>query len=90
MYAIRSYYAINAIDEAFSKALSGKKEYDINRILEISEYIKNSKIHMLIAPILLPGYNDAEFKKVIDYAVNLEQKIPQTTINPITNSYNFV
>ncbi|ABR55260.1 Radical SAM domain protein [Methanococcus vannielii SB] len=80
--------SINAIDEKLSKGLSGKKDYDINKILEISEYIKNSKIHLLIAPILLPNYNDTEFKKVLDYAVNLQQKIPQNTINPINNKKN--
>ncbi|MBP2143675.1 putative Fe-S cluster-containing radical SAM superfamily enzyme [Methanococcus voltae] len=80
--------SINAMDEKFSKGLSGKKSYDIERIKEMAEYIKNSKIHLLIAPLLLPGYNDEEFRKVIDYAVDLQNKVPQDTINPITNKLN--
>ncbi|MBA2853095.1 hypothetical protein HNP89_001052 [Methanococcus maripaludis] len=80
--------SINAMDEKFSKGLSGNKNYDIERIMEIAEYIKNSKIHLLIAPLLLPNYNDEEFKKVLDFAVELEQKTPQTTINPITSKKN--
>ncbi|GBF36409.1 MAG TPA: radical SAM protein [Methanothermococcus okinawensis] len=76
--------SINAIDEKMSRALAGSRSYDIKRILEIAEYIKNTKIHLLIAPILLPGINDEEFKKVIDYAVELERRNPQNTINPIT------
>ncbi|WP_292459717.1 radical SAM protein [Methanothermococcus sp.] len=80
--------SINAIDEKMSRILSGSKDYDINHVLDIAEYIKNSKIHLLIAPLLLPNVNDAEFKKVIDYAVQLEQKNSQNIINPITNKKN--
>ncbi|MBP2201639.1 putative Fe-S cluster-containing radical SAM superfamily enzyme [Methanococcus voltae] len=80
--------SINAMDEKFSKGLSGKKTYNIEKIKEMAEYVKNSKIHLLIAPLLLPGYNDEEFRKVIDYAVDLQNRIPQNTINPITNKLN--
>ncbi|HIP91451.1 MAG TPA: radical SAM protein [Methanothermococcus okinawensis] len=76
--------SINALDERMSRALAGSRSYDIKRILEMAEYIKNTKIHLLIAPILLPGINDQEFKRVIDYAVELERKNPQNIINPIT------
>ncbi|AXI25762.1 radical SAM protein [Methanofervidicoccus sp. A16] len=76
--------SINAIDEKMSRGLAGSRSYDIKGILEIAEYIKNTKIHLLIAPILLPGINDEEFKRVIDYAVELERRSPQNTINPIT------
>jgi len=80
--------SINAIDEIKSRMLSGSKEYDINKILDIAEYIKNSKIHLLVASLLLPNVNDEEFKKVIDFAVELEQKNPQNIINPITKKKN--
>ncbi|WP_456372625.1 radical SAM protein [Methanocaldococcus sp.] len=76
--------SINALDENMAKMLSGRRDYKIEKILDIAEYIKNSKIHLLIAPLLLPNINDEEFKRVIDYAVELEQKIPQNIINPIT------
>ncbi|WP_456416729.1 radical SAM protein [Methanocaldococcus sp.] len=76
--------SINALDKNMAKMLSGRKDYKIEKILDIAEYIKNSKIHLLIAPLLLPNINDEEFKRVIDYAVELEQKIPQNIINPIT------
>ncbi len=77
--------SINAMDEKLSRALSGYKEYSIDKIIEIAEYIKNSKIHLLIAPLLLPNINDEEFKKVLDFAINLDLKNPQNIINPITN-----
>jgi uncharacterized Fe-S cluster-containing radical SAM superfamily enzyme len=80
--------SINAIDEKMSRMLSGSRDYDIEHILDIAEYVKNSKIHLLIAPLLLPNVNDEEFKKVIDFAVQLEQKNPQNIINPITNKKN--
>ena len=80
--------SINAITEKMGRILSGSRDYNINHILDIAEYIKNSKIHLLIAPLLLPNINDEEFKKVIDYAVQLEQKNPQGIINPITNKRN--
>ncbi|AEF97108.1 radical SAM protein [Methanotorris igneus] len=77
--------SINALDEKMAKILAGRKDYNIEKILDIAEYIKNSKIHLLIAPILLPNVNDEEVKKVIDYAIELDQRIPQNVINPITN-----
>ncbi|MDK2790995.1 MAG: uncharacterized protein PWP15_1504 [Methanothermococcus sp.] len=80
--------SINALDERMSKMLSGKRDYKIEKILELAEYIKNSKIHLLIAPLLLPNVNDGEFKKVIDYAVDLECKNPQNIINPLTKKKN--
>ncbi|MCS3900996.1 radical SAM protein [Methanococcus voltae] len=80
--------SINAMDEKFAKGMSGKKTYDIERIKEMAEYVKNSKIHLLIAPLLLPNYNDEEFRKVIDYAVELQSRVPQNTINPITDKLN--
>jgi len=80
--------SINAIDKNMSRILSGSRDYDIDHILNIAEYIKNSKIHLLIAPLLLPNVNDEEFKRVIDFAVDLEQKNPQNILNPITNKKN--
>ncbi|ENN96311.1 radical SAM protein [Methanocaldococcus villosus KIN24-T80] len=77
--------SINAIDEKMAKMLAGRKDYNINKILDIAEYIKNSKIHLLIAPILLPNINDTEFKRVIDFAVDLDLRVKQNIINPLTN-----
>ncbi len=77
--------SINAIDEKMAKMLAGKRDYKIEKILDIAEYIKNSKIHLLVAPILLPNVNDEEFKKVIDYTINLDLRIKQNVINPLTN-----
>ncbi|WP_457613068.1 radical SAM protein [Methanocaldococcus sp.] len=76
--------SINALDEKMAKMLSGRKDYNVEKILDLAEYIKNSKIHLLVAPLLLPNVNDNEFKKVIDFAIDLEQKNPQNIINPLT------
>ncbi|ACX72206.1 Radical SAM domain protein [Methanocaldococcus vulcanius M7] len=76
--------SINALDEKMAKMLSGRKDYNVEKILDLAEYIKNSKIHLLVAPLLLPNVNDNEFKKVIDFAIDLEQKNPQNILNPLT------
>ncbi|WP_456472735.1 radical SAM protein [Methanocaldococcus sp.] len=76
--------SINAIDEKMAKMLAGRRDYDIEKILDIAEYIKNSKIHLLIAPLLLPNVNDEEFKRVIDYAIDLDLRVKQNIINPLT------
>ena len=80
--------SINAIDSLKSKILAGSKDYNINKIIEMAEYIKNSKIHLLITSLLLPNYNNEDFKEVIDFGVNLQQKNPQNIINPITKRQN--
>ncbi len=62
--------SISAVSREKAEILHGKG-YPIERILRIAEYIANSKIDLLIAPVWLPGYNDDEIPKLIDFALEI-------------------
>ena len=58
--------SINALNPKLAKKIAGCN-YNIERILDIAKYI-SSKIELLIAPVLLPGINEQEMTKIIEFA----------------------
>ena len=48
--------------------------YDPNKILEICEYITQKKADLFIAPVLVPGYNDKEISKIIEFGKKINAK----------------
>jgi uncharacterized Fe-S cluster-containing radical SAM superfamily enzyme len=61
--------SISAVAEETAKKLYGA--YPLKRVLEIAEIIANSKIDLLIAPVWVPGYNDDEIPKIIEFALEI-------------------
>lgn len=62
--------SISALDQKIANKLHGVK-YPLKKILELAEYIANSKIDLLIAPVWVPNYNDEEITKIIEFALDL-------------------
>lgn len=63
--------SIDALDPVLARLLSGTRTYDVERIKEIAEYIANSRIDLLLAPVWVPGINDEEMPKIIEYALSI-------------------
>ncbi|MEM4472645.1 MAG: radical SAM protein [Archaeoglobaceae archaeon] len=61
--------SISAISKEKAKMLYGA--YPLKKVLEIAEMIANSKIDLLIAPVWVPGYNDEEIPKIIEFALEI-------------------
>lgn len=61
--------SISALSEDTAKKLHAG--YPLKKVLEIAEMIANSKIDLLIAPVWVPGYNDEEIPKLIEFALNI-------------------
>ncbi|HIH44474.1 MAG TPA: radical SAM protein [Candidatus Methanoperedenaceae archaeon] len=60
--------SIEALDPVLAKKIGGRN-YPLGRVLENAEYITASTgIDLLIAPVWLPGINDAEMPGLIEYA----------------------
>lgn len=57
--------SLNAIDPEVANKVAGC-EYNIERIKEIARYL-NEKLELIIAPTLLPGINDEEIPKIIQF-----------------------
>ena len=63
--------SINAMEPELAKKISSFP-LDIERIKLLAKYIA-SKIDMVIAPVLVPGINDKEIPKIIQFAKEIKQ-----------------
>lgn len=64
--------SIDALDPQLARYLSGTPWYDVDRVKKVAEYIvQNTRIDLLIAPVWVPGLNDAEIPRIIDYALKI-------------------
>jgi uncharacterized Fe-S cluster-containing radical SAM superfamily enzyme len=69
-YMDRINLSISALSQETANKLYGVR-YPLKRVLSIAEYIANSKIDLHIAPVWLPGYNDDEIPKIIEFALEI-------------------
>jgi uncharacterized Fe-S cluster-containing radical SAM superfamily enzyme len=60
--------SLHAIDPAIARTLAGVQAFDVERVLNAARAVAASTIDLLIAPVYLPGINDAEIKKLITFA----------------------
>ncbi len=60
--------SLHALDPAIAKQLAGVDWFDIDRITDSARAVAQSKIDLLIAPVYIPGINDAEIPKLIQFA----------------------
>ncbi|HDI53251.1 MAG TPA: radical SAM protein, partial [Candidatus Bathyarchaeota archaeon] len=63
--------SIHALDEGIARRMVGASNYPLRRILELCEYIVDVGIDLLIAPVWLPGVNDDEMPRIIEYAKSI-------------------
>jgi len=69
-YVDRINLSINTLDEEKAKILYGVK-YPIKKVIEMAKMIAESKMDLLIAPVWLPGYNDEDIRKIIEFALEI-------------------
>jgi len=60
--------SIHALDPGLARRLAGTDSYDVEAILSLAEAIAASKIDLLIAPVWVPGLNDDEIPRIIEFA----------------------
>jgi uncharacterized Fe-S cluster-containing radical SAM superfamily enzyme len=64
--------SIEALDPELAKHIAGIDHYNIKKVLRNAEYIAgNTGIDLLIAPVWLPGINDEEMPKLIEFALKI-------------------
>ena len=66
--------SLHAIDIPLSKKLFGTKGYNLKHILEMLRYASKN-LDIIIAPVLLPNYNEGEIPKIIEFAKEIKAKI---------------
>ena len=62
--------SLNAMDKNLARKLAGC-DYNVEKIKKIASYAAK-KIELAIAPVLVPGFNDDEIKKLIEFAKKLK------------------
>jgi len=61
--------SLHALDPALAKKLAGVDWFDIDKVTAAAKAVARSKIDLLIAPVYIPGINDAEIPKLIRFAL---------------------
>ncbi len=60
--------SLHALDATLARELAGVSWFDIGKIMDSARMVAESRIDLLIAPVYLPGINDAEMEKIIRFA----------------------
>lgn len=59
--------SLHSLDEDLAKKLAGCKIYDVEKIVEIIKYIPKTSIELLVTPVWIPGLNDKEIPRIIEF-----------------------
>jgi uncharacterized Fe-S cluster-containing radical SAM superfamily enzyme len=60
--------SIHALTPELARELSGVPWYDLEGVLDAAKEIARSRIDLLIAPVYIPGLNDAEIPRLVEFA----------------------
>lgn len=64
--------SIDSLDPELARRMADTPWYNIPRIVELAKYIiENTNIDLLIAPVLVPGWNDEEIPKIIRWSIEI-------------------
>lgn len=64
--------SIDALNPELAKRLANTPRYDVNRVVKTAEYIASSlRMDLLVAPVWVPGLNDEEIPKIIEWALDI-------------------
>jgi uncharacterized Fe-S cluster-containing radical SAM superfamily enzyme len=67
--------SLHSLNDELNKKLVGCEDYSTERIIETIRYITESKIDLTITPVWIPGLNDEEIPKIIEFAkANIKNK----------------
>ena len=69
-YVTRINLSISALDKRKANRLAGIK-YPLQKVVEAAKMIAESKMDLLIAPVWVPGYNDDEIERIIQFALEI-------------------
>ena len=63
--------SLHALDPAIARLLAGMEWFDIQQVIDVAKAVAQSRIDLLIAPVYIPGINDAEIPKLIRFAQDI-------------------
>jgi len=84
---LRLNISIDAMNKELAEKLAGCA-YNLEHVLEMTKYAKEKGIKILIAPVLVPGYNEEEMEKIVRFVKKLGIKAEQK--HPLLGIQNFL
>jgi len=64
--------SIDSTNQEQAKMLAGMPSYDVMKVMKMAEYIvKETSIDITLTPVWLPGINDEEIIKIIEWAIKI-------------------
>jgi len=63
--------SISALDDRKARMLAGTNLYDVEHVKDVARAIASSKIDLLLAPVWVPGFNDEEIPKIIEFGLEI-------------------
>ncbi len=79
--------SLDALDEKLAEVLAGCA-YNLKHVQEMIQYAAKKGIKLLIAPVLVPGYNEKEMEKIVRWVKEL--KIPHADKRPLLGIQNYL
>ncbi len=71
---LRFNISLDSMDIEDSRRIAGAKSYNLNYVLDMIRYIASSRLNYLIAPVYVPGFNDDELPKIIEFVKSLPER----------------
>ena len=59
--------SIMSLDQHRGQVLAGTKSYSVEHVMDVARLLAKSKIDVLLAPVWVPGYNDEDIPKIIEF-----------------------
>jgi len=66
--------SLNSMQPKLSKRLAGRGDYNLEFLLEMAEYISNSKISLILTPLWIPEWNDEDMEEIIKFSLKINKK----------------
>jgi hypothetical protein len=63
--------SVSALDVRTGWTLAGTKKYDIGHVKDVAVKLLENDIDVLLAPVWVPGFNDAEIPKIIEWGQSI-------------------
>jgi uncharacterized Fe-S cluster-containing radical SAM superfamily enzyme len=63
--------SIMSLDERRGQVLAGTKAYSVEHVKDVARMLAKSKIDVLLAPVWVPGFNDEDIPKIIEFGLEI-------------------
>jgi hypothetical protein len=63
--------SVSALDDRRARMLAGTNLYDVEHVKDVARAIAASRIDILLAPVWVPGFNDEDIPRLIEFALEI-------------------